>query len=318
MDEEDLFCANCGTENPYGGCDEDAELVSKTGLSQQASVHAFGCENCGASMSYDASAQSLRCPFCGSLSMTARPNARTLKPEGIVPFEVERQEIESTLKKWLSQGFWRPSDTVQASVLSEVTPVYVPFWIFSATTKTNWCADTSPPPVAARGSWYPMSGSQANRYSGVLIAASGILSQSEIQGVGKFNLQAAKPPDAIDLTNIIVEEFRLPRKDARPLARAAFERLEMAASQQYVPNRVRNLQVNVTLGDMRSEPMLLPVWITVYHYNKQPYRVLINGQTGECYGNAPISYTKISLAFAALFLIILFIIAIVVASSGMR
>ena len=333
MDEEDLFCANCGTENPSGGFDSDSGADADanpgdnpdaepegtgqqtTAVVQQASVYSFACEGCGASMSYDASAKSLRCPFCGSSSMTARKNARTLKPSGIVPFNIDRNEIEGVLKRWLAQGFWRPDDTATASVIAEVTQVFVPFWVFSATTRTEWSADASPPPLGARASWYPVSGSQKNSYSGVIVPASGILSVKEVEAIQPFDLSKAIDPQSINLTNVIVEEFRLPRKEARPIAVVKFEQLEAAASSQFVRGSVRNMHVNVMLGDLRSEPYLLPMWIMVYHYKKIPYRVLLNGQTGEVHGAAPISYTKVSIAFGVIFIAILFVIFVVIAGN---
>jgi predicted RNA-binding Zn-ribbon protein involved in translation (DUF1610 family) len=317
MDNEDLFCANCGTENPTGGLESDTDETSgqTTAVVQQASVYSFACEGCGASMSYDASAKSLRCPFCGSSSMTARKNARTLKPTGIVPFDIDRHEIEGVLKRWLSQGFWRPDDTAAASVLAEVTQVFVPFWVFSATTRTEWSADASPPPFGSRASWYPVSGSQKNSYSGVIVPASGILSVSEVEAIQPFDLSKAVTPENINLTNLIVEEFRLPRKEARPIAVAQFEQLEAASSSQFVRGSVRNMHVNVMLGDLRSEPYLLPMWIMVYHYKKVPYRVLLNGQTGEVHGAAPISYTKVSIAFGVIFIAILLIIFAMIAGN---
>jgi len=314
MDEEDLFCANCGTENPSGGLDTGAEDLNAqaTAVNQQASVYSFACEGCGASMSYDASAKSLRCPFCGSASMTARKNARTLKPSGIVTFEIQRNEVEGVLRRWLSQGFWRPDDTATASILAEVTQVFVPFWVFSATTRTEWSADASPPPFGARASWYPVSGSQKNAYSGVIVPASGILSIQEVAAIQPFDISKAVLPETMDLTNVIVEEFRLPRKEARPQARFKFEQLEAAASSQFVRGSVRNMHVNVMLSDLKSDPMLLPMWIMVYRYKDVPYRVLINGQTGEVHGAAPISYTKVSIVFALLFAFILVVIVFVV------
>jgi DNA-directed RNA polymerase subunit RPC12/RpoP len=318
MDAEDLFCANCGTENPTGGLDADSEasISQVTAVVQQASVYSFACEGCGASMSYDASAKSLRCPFCGSSSMTARKNARTLKPSGIIPFRVDRHEIEAVLKRWLAQGFWRPDDTATAAVLAEVTQVFVPFWVFSATTRTEWSADASPPPLGARASWYPVSGSQKNSYSGVMVPASGILSIREVEAIQPFDLSTSVDPQSLDLTNVVVEEFRLPKKEARPIAIAKFEQLEAAASSQFVRGSVRNMHVNVMLGDLRSEPYLLPMWIMVYHYKKVPYRVLLNGQTGEIHGAVPVSYTKISIAFAIIFLAILLVIFAVIAGSS--
>ncbi len=55
LDEEDLFCGNCGTEAPR------LHEVAGDGTAFTA-THNFICQGCGASMSYDASAQNLRCP----------------------------------------------------------------------------------------------------------------------------------------------------------------------------------------------------------------------------------------------------------------
>nr|MBC8868288.1 zinc-ribbon domain-containing protein [Planctomycetota bacterium] len=103
IDEEDLFCANCGTEAPHGG-EAEAKPHSQT------STHNFQCDGCGASMSYDASAQTLRCPFCGSEALSEQKDAKVLAPDRIVPFETDRERAGVVMRDWLSKGFWRPGD----------------------------------------------------------------------------------------------------------------------------------------------------------------------------------------------------------------
>ena len=293
LDAEDLFCSNCGTENTQGVDSEGVGVSQVASMTQQASVMSFRCDQCGASMSYDASARTLRCPFCGSEKMTSRPDARTLKPAGIVPFRVEQLQAETVLREWLGRGFWKPGDASRSSVVSKVTQVYVPFWVFSATTETAWTADSSAVTAGARGNWRPMSGTRNGSYDGMLVGASGTLTPVEVQEISPFDLSDAIPPDSLDLSSVIVEEFRVTRRDARMNAASLVERSEAVQSQQTVPGSVRNLNTNVRIQDMRSSPMLLPIWIMVYQYRNQPYRVLVNGQTGEVYGAAPFSYAKL-------------------------
>jgi hypothetical protein len=318
LDLEDLFCSNCGTENPTGvdstGLGTDVN-VSKT--MQQASAMSFRCDQCGASMSYDASAKSLRCPFCGSAKMTSRPNARTLKPTGVVPFQIPHSQVESLLREWLSQGFWKPGDASQSSVISTVTQVYVPFWVFSATTETAWTADSSSVPMGARGNWRPLTGTHTGQYDGVLVGASGTLTPQEVREIAPFDLTQSVAPETLDLDNVIVEEFRVPRRDARMNAAALVESYEAGQSQQTIPGTVRNLRVNVRIQNMRSVPLLLPIWIMVYQYREKPYRVLVNGQTGEVYGTAPFSYAKLTGVIAAMFIgmLIIIVIAALIAAS---
>jgi hypothetical protein len=53
------------------------------------------------------------------------------------------------------------------------------------------------------------------------------------------------------------------------------------------------MKVNVRLEGLTSEPVLLPVWIVAYRYRDQLFRFLINGQTGQASGQAPVSWAKV-------------------------
>lgn len=307
LDCEDLFCSNCGTENP-AGLDSEGEGIENKEADyprQQASVMSFRCDNCGASMSYDASAKALRCPFCGGQKLTSRSDARTLKPSGVVPFTVERKHVEQLLRQWLAKGFWKPGDASERSIISSVTQVYVPFWVFTATTETAWTADSSNVPAGARGNWRPVFGTRNGNYSNILVCASGILSVAEANEIAPFDLKDAVAPSQVDLLNVIVEEFRVTKRDSRNRAVVIVEQLEANQSQASVSGSLRNLQVNVRIQNMTSTPILLPIWIMVYRYGKENYRVLVNGQTGEVYGAAPFSYAKLTGVIIGVFAIVL-------------
>jgi predicted RNA-binding Zn-ribbon protein involved in translation (DUF1610 family) len=307
LDEEDLFCANCGTEAP-----KREERAVAAGDQARVSKHNFQCSGCGASMSYDAAAEALRCPFCGSVDMQEKQDTKVLAPSRVVPFQLDRQKAEATMRAWLGRGFWRPGDLAQEANVVKMTPVYVPYWVFQATTHTYWTADTSQTPIGARGDWYPLSGEHRGRYAGMLIGASGALTPRETAEICPFDLAAGRPPEEVDLENVTVEQFSLLKKYARPLARQGLEQSEAETCEsRYVPGRARNVHVNVRIESMSSEPTLLPVWIMAYRYRDKLFRFLINGQTGRSSGQAPISLTKILLAVAIAALVFLFLLFLV-------
>src|SRR3954454_22080258 len=113
LDEEDLFCANCGTEAPKS--DQPATAVRAFN-----SKYNFECQGCGASMSYDASAQTLRCPFCGSTKLEEQKDAKTLEPEFVVRFVLSESEALTRLREWLRRGFWRPGDLAQEAIVTKL------------------------------------------------------------------------------------------------------------------------------------------------------------------------------------------------------
>ncbi|MFT5523494.1 MAG: putative RNA-binding Zn-ribbon protein involved in translation (DUF1610 family) [Pirellulaceae bacterium] len=303
IDEEDLFCANCGTEAP----DRQPDDAPTNHLSK----HNFGCGSCGASMSYDASAQNLLCPFCGSEKLEPQEDEKVLVPRYIVPFRVDRGAALGALKRFLGSGFWRPGDLASAAQVEKVQPVFVPYWVFKTQTHTYWTADTSETPWGASGDWAPISGEHRGEYNGLLIGASGALHPAETAKLCPFDLGAGVEPERVDLTNYVVEKFRVQRKYARPLARQQLTEMERNACSKYVPGRARNVHVNLRLGNLQSQPVLLPVWIMSYRYNEKLYRFLINGQSGEVMGNAPLSYKKMLVFVLILIGIVLALMAAV-------
>lgn len=289
IDEEDLFCSNCGTRAP----ESDGE---RSILASQVSTHNFVCDGCGASMSYDASARSLRCPFCGSLGLTKHQDGRCIAPRRIIRFTIDHRRASEILRAWLRRGFWRPGDLASSAEITKVAAVYVPYWVFQARTHSYWTADTNRIPAGARGDWFPLFGEHHGTYEGLLIGASGVLTPGETSALCPFDLAAAEPAGDVNTNNMIVEQFSVHRKYARPLAREALESLDREACSALVPGKARNVRVNVLLQGMSSEPVLLPVWIMAYRYRDRLFRFLINGQTGRATGQAPISWKKVLVA----------------------
>ena len=177
-------------------------------------------------MSYDASAETLRCPFCGSEGLDKQDDAKVLAPDRVVPFRLGRDEAEARMREHLGRGFWQPGDLAQAARVTKLNAVYVPYWVFQASTHTFWTADTSQTPPGARASWYPLSGEHRGSYSGLLVGASGALTPGETSALCPFDLSLALPAGQVDLDNATVEQFGVQRKYARPLARQGFESLE--------------------------------------------------------------------------------------------
>ncbi|MFQ5653329.1 MAG: hypothetical protein ACE5GW_01185 [Planctomycetota bacterium] len=303
IDEEDLFCANCGREAPgaqegEGGRPPILEVKARN----------FACRGCGASMSYDAGAKALRCPFCASTDLEERAGNRIAEPQAILPFRVDRGALERAFRGWLGRGFFRPSDLARRARLTEITQIYVPFWVFSAETHTYWTADSSATPPGARGDWVPVAGERRGRHERVLVPASGALTPGEVDAVRPFPMEEAVPPAGVDLDNVTVEQLALSRKLARPRARRAIEERERKRCAAEVAGRARNVHVNALLHKPAGRPVLLPFWILAYRYKERIYRFVANGHTGRSTGRAPVSMAKI---------LALIVIALVLGAGGL-
>ena len=87
-------------------------------------------------------------------------------------------------------------------------------------------------------------------------------------------------------------------------AREAMERQVYSACGNEVPGDThRNLNVDTAFSQMLFRHVLLPLWIAAYQYNNRTNRFLVNGQTGEVQGEAPLSGWKIAFAVLAVIVI---------------
>jgi DNA-directed RNA polymerase subunit RPC12/RpoP len=303
IDLEDLFCAGCGRETPPpagddGGGGGDRGRASRV----EDGFVGFQCESCGASVTYDADRQGLRCAFCGSVSM-AREEAPTgrIQAERFVPFEVSREDAERLFRAWIAKGLFRPFGIRSLARLVSIEPLYLPFWRFRAETHTYYAGDSSRTPPGARADWCPVFGERSGSVENVLVGATGALSASELEALEPFDFSRRRPYHREELKGHGVEDFGLGRRGARPRARAAMLRVEKALCAAEIPGRSRNVGVNTIFTNLRSEPVLLPIWINAYRYKEETYRFIVNGQSGRASGTAPVSYLKLALvALAAL------------------
>ena len=291
LDPEDLFCSNCGREAPL--------RADRTSPEEAKPVHSFACAGCGASMHYDPSAASLRCPFCGSEDLKSEEDPPSLAPQKVLPFRISREEALARLQQWLRQGFFRPGDLAAKGVVTVLSPTYVPFWAFSAKTFTHWTADTSRTHPGARANWRPISGERHGQISGLLVGGSSALTPLELASLSPFDLAPAIAPEEADFTGTVCEQFRVSRKYARPLAKQGIEQREREECAKLVPGSCRNLHVNVRIEDQTSEPILAPVWIAAYQYRDRLFRFLVNGQTGQATGETPVSWLRVAAAILA-------------------
>ncbi|HEV3163417.1 MAG TPA: hypothetical protein VGZ22_05210 [Isosphaeraceae bacterium] len=302
VDLDDLFCANCGTEVPDHSAGQTARLAID--------AKNFQCKSCGASMNYDARAQSLKCPFCGSLDLVEDKSQGILAPECVIPFAIDRNAAESRLRSWLGSSIWHPTDLRQTAQLTELRAVYVPFWIFDSHVATHWTADTNRTPPGARADWYPVAGWGEREYQGVWIPASAGIPTQELNAIWPFDVTAAVPPDKVDLVDITVEQFTVSRRYARPHAQSQLEALEAQAVAQQVPGSQRNVHVNVLMDGASSQAALAPLFVLAYRYRDRVYRFVVNGQTGRSAGKAPVSKTKVAAAIGIVVLIVIVVLLI--------
>jgi len=139
----------------------------------------------------------------------------------------------------------------------------------------------------------------------VVVPASGALTLAEVRSLGAYDLASAVPYAPEILAGQPSEAFAVTRKRARLLAAEDFaEQIRQDCAAQVPGSHHRNLRINPLYTGTTASPTLLPVWIMAYEYGGHPYRFLVNGQTGQADGTAPLSPWRVTAAVLVVLLIV--------------
>ena len=317
-----LRCEYCGFERAAtaeeGAPEAVAERPLEAGLAAPEKVgwgmerHSFRCTRCGAVSTLAAGVAASACAFCGTPAVVEAPaDAELVRPQGVLPFAIGRDDALNRFRAWLGSLWFRPNDLKRRAQIDSVRGVYVPFWTFDAETFSHWRAESGTRRGSgsnARVDWRPVSGTLAHAFDDLPVPASrgldGLLAR-ELEPFPTERLVAYAPDY---LSGFTAEEYGTPLDQAWALARARMTATLYAACRHEVPGDLcRNLVVETSWSKLAYKSGLLPVWIAAYEYRGRSFRYAVNGATGKAGGNAPWSVVKIALAVAAILLVVILI-----------
>lgn len=294
------------------------------------SIQTYTCANCGATTSFDAGSQTLRCPFCGTQMATRSTGAAVptiTAPQFILPFRLDKDASIASVREWLGDSFFAPGDLKNRSSLDRGQGTYVPFWRFDADCDSDWEGEVSRTHTrqVARTfknsegrsetrmedeqykTWHPRNGSHSGHHRTFVCASHG-LTQAEADRLMPFPEEGMRTYTTDLLVGYSSEEPGVDERGGWVSGEARIREAEREACELEVERLTR---VETRLSNRQSALCYLPVWLYTYKYDGKQFRVLVNGHTGEIVGDRPVSKLKVWATVAAVVLVILAIILLV-------
>jgi hypothetical protein len=325
-----LVCAYCGHTSSVPTTQEAIQEYSlETALQEMiGSPHEMGygddkrsmkCENCGAVNTVDANVISTECAFCGSNKVVPQEEVtQVIKPESLLPFQVDKGKAVVLFRGWLGRGFFRPSPVkkIAKDAEAKLQGVYLPFWTYDAYTSSWWQAEAGHfyyeterywatddegrrverTRQVQKVHWVPASGSLQLYFDEVLVPATESVERAMIERIYPFDTGALVPYEPGFLSGWGAEAYTIDLRNGWETGQAIIEqRVRLACANEVPGDTHRNLQVDTAFSNMTYKHVLFPVWIASYRYRGKVYHFLINGQTGEVQGQAPISWIRVAL-----------------------
>jgi hypothetical protein len=211
--------------------------------------------------------------------------------------------------------------------LEQIVGVYVPYWTFDADVHSEWSAErgwhyyeteeyttvengetVTRTREVQRTRWEPAYGWRSDHYDDVLVCGSRGLPDKLVEKFSTFDTRALTPYAPSYLAGWRAESYAIDLPNAWTRAQSKIDVSQRGRCGGDVGGDThRALSVSNRYSRETFKHVLLPVYVAAYRYQDKPYRFLVNGQTGEVVGEAPLSFWKI------FFLVVTIVAAIVAA-----
>lgn len=261
------------------------------------------CASCGGAVVWDAAQSGAACLFCGSLALELHMLSEPLpSPDEFLPLTVTAESADRRFRAWAKKSWLRPKGL--AAVEIGLRPMLLPAWRYQARLETHWAGLRT---ARSKSGKAPVAGVDRGELVTMVPASSG-LTQDELLALLPFDESAARPwseyAQSSDEDETVWEPPALTRRGARQRAHRA---LAQAHARQIARARaLLRCRVSAVIEERDVRLLLVPIYIGVFRYRDRPWRFLVNGQTGELVGDAPVDGRKVAVVVAMVIAIVLF------------
>ncbi len=314
-----MKCPYCGTEfemETLAGYDselrndqsDDMRWETNAGTQWQegetGGLRAYVCNSCGGEIACDENTAATSCPFCGSPVVLTGQFSGALKPDYVIPFQLDKKDAKEALIKHYEGKRLLPKVFKNQNHIDEVKGVYVPFWLFDAEADVNmryratrvraWSDSRYD---YTETSFYAVRRGGTIGFERVPVDGSTKMPDDLMESVEPFDFSKAVDFRTAYLAGYLADKYDV---DADQSVARANERIRRSTEEAFAATVNGYTTVVREAGSIRLENgrvkyALLPVWLLSTTWNGQNYLFAMNGQTGKMVGNLPVdkaAYTK--------------------------
>lgn len=258
----------------------------------------YVCKFCGAEIVTDAVTSATKCPYCGNVLLVAESLTGMLRPNKIIPFEIDREQLLTLFNAFVKKKNFVPKQFKNNPVLKEVQGVYEPFWLYDSgvdgqvgytATKTRSWSDASYNYTETK--YYEVDVSGEVHYQNVPADGSKRLDDNTMDSLEPFDYSKMIDFEPGYLSGHLAERFDVD-------ADANLERTKLrmwnsteaqfrGSVQGYSSVSRKGSSLRQFERDVRYA--LFPIYVFAIEYQGKRYDYAVNGQTGKIVGELPFS-----------------------------
>lgn len=278
------------------------------------------CQSCGGEIIANKETGAMTCPYCSNNIVMKEQFAGDLKPDYVIPFQLDKAAAKSALKKHLEGKPLLPKVFKSENHIDEIKGIYVPFWLFDADVEGRFWYRATRIHTWRSGDY------QYTKTSHFSVVRGGTVNFDKIPVDGSTRMpddlmESLEPyhfSEAVDfqtayLSGYLADRYDVSAKDSKDRANARIKR----SMEQIMHGSVNGYAtVHKEGGSVRTEKgsvkyALYPVWILNTSWKDKNYLFAMNGQTGKFVGDLPVDKSAYVLwhgLFTVIFAVLAFLI----------
>lgn len=260
-------------------------------------MRVFTCPSCGGQIMTDENTAATFCPYCGNPAVIGGRVEGGLRPDGVLPFKLGKEEAEQAFQKLCKGKPLLPKGYADAQRLEKIRGIYVPFWLYDCSgdfsgrynaTRVHHWSDASY--HYTKTDHFLLTRAARADFCGIPMDASRKLDDAIMESIEPFDYSQLVDFETAYLSGFLADKYDVEAESGKARVRqrvdATLDDLMAPTFLGYSSVIPREKHLNVTHG--KAKYVLLPVWLLTSRYRDKTYTFAMNGQTGKITGTLPI------------------------------
>ena len=257
----------------------------------------YVCKSCGGEIACDENTAATSCPFCGNPVVLMGRFSGALKPDYVIPFQLDKKAAKDALKKFYEGKRLLPKVFKDQNHIDEVKGVYVPFWLFDAgadvnmryrATKVRAWSDSKYHYTETE--FYAVSRSGSLSFEKVPVDGSTKMPDDLMESLEPYDFSKALDFQTAYLAGFLADKYDVDAKQSVERANERIRKSTEAAIAATVTGytTVTREAGSIRLNNGKVKYALFPVWILNTTWKGEKYLFAMNGQSGKMVGDLPV------------------------------
>lgn len=259
-------------------------------------LRSYICNSCGGEIVTDTNTAAAACPYCDSPVVMTEQFAGLLKPDFVIPFQMDAKAAKAALTKHYKGKCLLPKVFKDQNHIEEIKGIYVPFWLFDAEaeadiryrgTRVQTWSDSDY--HYTRTSYYSIRRGGTLAFERVPVDGSSKMADDLMESIEPFDFSDAVDFQTAYLAGYFADKYDV---DAEQSTDRANLRVRTSTEDTF-SSTVRGYASvipefsSIRLQNGRAKYALYPVWLLNTSWKGQRYTFAMNGQTGKFAGDLP-------------------------------